>query len=199
MPASGSLDEKQGRRVCVGQIAGARGLKGEFFVRSFTADPHAVADYGPLSTEVGDRLLRIWVVGMTKNGLVVRAEGIDDRSAAEALQGTRLYVSRQALPPPAEDEFYHADLIGLEAELAGGDGAPLRRLGRVAAVHDFGAAPVLEIADTGSVPLMVPFSKEAVPEVDVAGGRIVVAPLPGLLGPDAEPGTDADASEVPRW
>jgi 16S rRNA processing protein RimM len=193
MPASESPDEKQGRRVCVGQIAGARGLKGEFFVRSFTADRHAVADYGPLSTEAGDRLLRIWVVGMTKNGLVVRAEGIDDRSAAEALQGTRLYVSRQALPPPAEDEFYHADLIGLEAELAGGDGAPLRRLGRVAAV------PVLEIADTGSVPLMVPFSKEAVPEVDVAGGRIVVAPLPGLLGPDAEPGTDADASEVPRW
>ena len=192
MPASRSVDQQQGRRVCVGQIAGARGLKGEFFVRAFTTDPCAIGAYGPLSNEAGDRLLQVSVLGATKNGLVVRAEGVDDRAAAEALRGTRLFVKREALPPPAEDEFYHADLIGLQAEFAGDDGAPPRLMGRVAAVHDFGATPVLEIESAGAPSLMIPFTRAAVPEVDIIGGRLVIASVPGLLGDDDEPGTDAD-------
>jgi 16S rRNA processing protein RimM len=187
MPATGILDEQQGRRICVGQIAGARGLKGEFFVRTFTADPRGLAKYGPLSSEAGDRLLQISIAGVTKNGLVVRAKGIEDRSAAEALRGVRLYVSREVLPPAAEDEFYYADLIGLKAEISGANDLPSRGLGRVTAVHDFGAGPVLEINEPGSPSFMVPFTKAAVPEVDLAAGRIVIAPVPGLLDADGEP------------
>jgi 16S rRNA processing protein RimM len=194
MAAGGPLDDKRYGRVCVGQITGARGLKGELFVRSFTADPRAVADYGPLSSDAGERVLSLTVVGTAKNALVVRAEGINDRSAAEALRGVRLYLDRAKLPAPAEDEYYHADLIGLEAELAGGDDARPRHLGAVVAVHDFGAGPVLEIEAAGSPALLVPFTKAAVPEVDIDGGRVVITPLPGLFGRDSEPG--ADAGEV---
>lgn len=193
MPARGPVDQ-QGR-ICVGQVAGPRGLKGEFFVRAFTTDPRAIGAYGPLSNEVGDRVLEVRVLGATKNGLVVRAEGINDRSAAEAIRGTRLFVKREALPPPAEDEFYHADLIGLSAELAHDDGAQPRRIGRVGAVHDFGAAPVLEIESAGALSLMIPFTKEAVPEVNLDLGRIRIASIPGLLADDAEPAISADEFE----
>jgi 16S rRNA processing protein RimM len=195
MPAPGKLEKQQGRRICVGQISGPRGLKGEFFVRTFTADPHGFAQYGPLSNEAGDRLLQISVVGVAKNGLIVRAEGIDHRSTAETLRGIRLYVSRDVLPPAAEDEFYHADLIGLHAEVAFADDLPPHRLGRVTAVHDFGATPVLEIEAAGSPSLMVPFTKAAVPDVDLAGGRIVIAPIPGLLDPDVGPKTVAGTTQ----
>ena len=124
--------------------------------------------------------------------MVVRADGIDDRSAAEALRGSGLYIDRAKLPPVAENEFYHADLIGLIAELAESENGPSRSLGEVAAVHDFGAGPLLEIEASGAPPVLVPFTEEAVPEVDIEGGRIVVAPLPGLFGtyrgPEAEAG-----------
>ena len=192
MPARGPVDQQQGRRICVGQVAGARGLKGEFFVRAFTADPHAIGNYGPLSNEAGDRLLQVRVLGATKSGLVVRALGIDDRSAAETLRGTRLFIRREALPPPAEDEFYHADLIGLEAELTGVDDAPPCRIGRVGAVHDFGAAPVLEIERTSAPALMIPFTKEAVPEVNLDLGLIRIASIPGLLAEGGESEISAD-------
>jgi 16S rRNA processing protein RimM len=195
MSAFGNLEEQQGRRICVGQISGVRGLKGEFFVRTFTADPRGLARYGPLSIEAEDRFLHVSVVGVAKNGVIVRAQGIEDRSAAEALRGSRLYVSRGMLPPPAEDEFYHVDLIGLHAEIASADDLPPHRLGRVTAVHDFGAAPVLEIEAAGSPSLMVPFTKAAVPDVDLAGGRIVIAPMPGLLDLDVEPKTVAGTTQ----
>lgn len=185
MPAR-QLDDQQGLRICVGEVAGARGLKGEFFVRSFTADPRALGEYGPLSNEARDRQFEIDVLGWTGKRLVVRAEGIDDRSAAEGLRGMRLYVDRERLPAPAEDEFYHADLIGLQAELFR-DGVFSRSLGCVVAVHDFGAAPVLEIDAPGSPSLMVPFTRAAVPEVDMAAGRMIVAEIPGLLGDYVEP------------
>ena len=167
------------------EIAGARGLKGEFFVRSFTADPRALGEYGPLSNEARDRQFEIEVLGCTGNRLVVRAEGVDDRSAAEGLRGMRLYVDRERLPAPADDEFYYADLIGLQAELFR-DGVFSHSLGRVVAVHDFGAAPVLEIAAPGSPSLMVPFTRAAVPEIDMAAGRMIVAQIPGLLGDDVK-------------
>jgi 16S rRNA processing protein RimM len=176
---------KRDSRVCVGRITGARGLTGELRVRSFTADPEAVAAYGPVVTDSGERVLHLRVVGTTKNAIVVRAAGIDDRAAAEALRGTGLYVDRAKLPPTADDEFYHADLIGLVAVHAGSESG--RPLGEVAAVHDFGAGPLLEIEAPGAPPVLVPFTRQAVLEVDVAGGRIVVAALPGLFGADRGP------------
>jgi 16S rRNA processing protein RimM len=189
MVASG---RKRDGRVCVGQITGARGLKGELCVRSFTVDPEAVAAYGPLATDSGERVLRLRIVGIRKNAMVVRADGIDDRSAAEALRGSGLYIDRAKLPPVAENEFYHADLIGLIAELAESENGPSRSLGEVAAVHDFGAGPLLEIEASGAPPVLVPFTEEAVPEVDIEGGRIVVAPLPGLFGTYCGPEAEAD-------
>lgn len=186
MVASG---RKRDGRVCVGRIIGAHGLKGELCVRSFTADPEAVAAYGPLTTDSGKRALRLHVAGRKKSALIVRVDGIDDRSAAEALRGTELYVDRAKLPSPAEDEFYHADLIGLVVELAGGANDASRSLGEVGAVHDFGAGPLLEIEAFDVPPVLIPFTKETVPEVDIEGGRIIVAPLPGLF--DTGSGSDA--------
>ena len=181
---------KRDGRVCLGQIIGARGLRGELCVRSFTADPEAVAAYGPLATDSCKHALRLHIAGRKKSALIVRVDGIGDRSAAEALQGTRLYVDRAKLPPPAEDEFYHADLIGLVVELAEGNAS--RSLGEVAAVHDFGAGPLLEIEVSGVAPVLIPFTKETVPEVDIEGGRIVVVPLAGLF----DTGSGSDAGEA---
>jgi 16S rRNA processing protein RimM len=185
-----TLDEQQGRPICVCQILGARGLRGEFFVRAFTADPHGFAQYGPLLNEAGDRLLRLRIVGVTKNGVVARAEGIEDRSAAEALRGMRLYVSRQVLPPAAEDEFYHADLIDLAVVDAGGNA-----LGSVAAVHNFGAGDLIEIKPTqGALTVLLPFTEAAVPVVDLAGKRIVVdaAEFAAAAAPATEPPSEAE-------
>lgn len=176
-------------RICVGRITGAHGLKGELSVRSFTAEPDDVAAYGPVTLQPGGRQLSIRVVGRKKLDLIVRAEGVGDRTAAEALRGCDLYVARTAFPPPAEDEFYHVDLIGLDVFADGQAESGVSgsvRLGRIAAVHEFGAAPVLEVDLNGNPAhgartVLVPFTREAVPVVDVDGGVVRVAPLPGLL------------------
>jgi len=167
--------------VCVGVVSGARGLKGDIRVRSFTAEPEGVAAYGPVVDENGAPLFDLAVVGTHKNDVIVRIEGVADRTQAEGLKGIRLYVPRTALPEPEAEEYYHADLIGLDAEMAG-----VGTLGTVRAVHDFGAGDVLEIDGGAEGPVMVPFTRAAVPEVDIAGGRIVIAPIPGLLADDAE-------------
>jgi len=161
-------------RVCVGVITGARGLKGEVRVKSFTARPEDVGAYGPLSDEAGTRTLRLAVTGPAKDAVIARVEGVADRTAAEALKGTRLYVARDALPAAAEDEFYHADLIGLRVEAVGGAGPAA--WGAVKAVHDFGGGALIEIERPDGATVMLPFTKKAVPEVDIAGGRIVVVP-----------------------
>ena len=182
MAATGSPDRE---RVCVGEIGAAHGLRGEFCVRSFTAEPRAVAGYGALTTDRGGPPLRLSVVGEKKGALIARADGIVLRDQAEALRGCRLYVERTALPRPDDDEFYYADLIGLRACLqADGGEVP----GRVSAVHDFGAGPMLEITREGQAPVLVPFSKAAVPHVDLSGGHLVIAALPGLLAPVGEGG-----------
>lgn len=159
-------------RVCVGVITGARGLKGEVRVKSFTARPADVGAYGPLADEAGTRTLRLTVTGPAKDAVIARVEGVADRDAAEALKGTRLYVDRDALPEPGEEEYYHADLIGLRVERAGEAGT----WGTVKAVHDFGGGALLDIERPDGASLMVPFTRAAVPEVDIAGGRIVVEP-----------------------
>lgn len=154
------------RLVCVGAIAGAFGVRGEARVKSFCAEPADIARYGPLSTADG-RSFALTITRTIGDGFAVRLSGVTTREDAEALRGTRLHVPRERLAPPAADEFYHADLIGLEAVDTGG-----AVLGRVRAVHDFGAGDVVEIA--GAPERMVPFTRAAVPMVDIAAGRLVV-------------------------
>lgn len=158
-------------RVLVGVIVGAHGVRGAVRIKSFTAEPAAIAAYGPLEDETGTRRFEIRLVGEGKGVVIATLKGIEDRNAAEALKGLRLYVARAALPPPGEEEFYHADLIGLAAVRR--DGTPL---GRVCAVHDFGAGDSLELALADGGTLLVPFTKAAVPEIDIAGGKLVVEP-----------------------
>ena len=168
-----------GGRVCVAAIAGAKGVRGEVRIRTFTEDPEAVAAFPALSDESG-RPVRLSVVARRPGALVARIAGADDRAAAEALRGRRLYVDRADLPPAGPEEFYHADLVGLAAALPDG-----RAVGRVAAVHDFGAGAVLEIAGADGASALLPFTREAAPEVAVAEGRIVVDPPSGLPGLEA--------------
>jgi 16S rRNA processing protein RimM len=181
-----------GRRVCVGAISGARGLNGDVWVKSFTATPEDVAAYGPVSDAAGKRRFTLRVVGHGSGGVIARIDGIADRTAAEAVKGIALFVDRAALPAPAEDEFYFADLIGLTAERADGNDEAGRVIGRVEAVHDFGAGAVLEVALAQGGIAMVPFSREAVPAVDLARGRLLIAPLPGLLAPN----TDSESGDA---
>ncbi|KJS40257.1 MAG: hypothetical protein VR70_06095 [Rhodospirillaceae bacterium BRH_c57] len=164
-------------RVCVGVIVGPHGIRGQVRVKSFTAEPEDIAAYGPVVDEFGARTFTLNVVGRSKGVVLCALKGVDDRNAAEMLRGVRLHVDRAVLPPPDEDdEFYHADLIGLRVEFS--DGVVL---GRVAAVYDFGAGDILEVrADNGGV-TMVPFTREAVPTIDMAGGRLIAERLAGLI------------------
>ena len=163
-------------RVCVGVIVGAQGVRGAVRVKPFTADPEAVAAYGPVEDEAGKWRFDLRVVGRAKGVVIATIAGVADRNAAEALKGVRLYVARDALPPPDEEEWYHADLLGLAATLA--DGTPL---GRVKAIHAFGAGDNLEIERQGAAPQLVPFTRAAVPVVDLAAGRVVIEPPDGLF------------------
>jgi len=164
-----------GGRVCVGVIAAAHGVAGLVRVKSFTATPDAIAAYGPLEDGAG-RAVRLELVGSAKGVVIARIAGIADRDAAERLRGELLYLARAALPPPEDEEYYHADLIGLAVELADGS-----RFGRVAAIHAYGAGDSIEIARDGAAPVVVPFTRAAVPVVDIAGGRLVIDPPEGLL------------------
>lgn len=155
--------------VCVAEVATAHGVRGAMKLRCFTEQPENVALYGPLLDEQGRELLRIRIIGSWRGGVIVEAEGVRDRTAAEFLRGVRLYVPRARLPAVGEDEFYHVDLVGLEARDESG-----AVLGRVVSVQDFGAGELLEIETAPGRTGFVTFSREAVPEVDLAGGRVVV-------------------------
>lgn len=161
--------------VCIGAIAGPHGVRGLVRVKSFTERPEDVASYGPVTDDRGRRF-DIALRGSVKGGVIAALSGVNDRDAAEALRGQRLWTPRAALPPAGEDEFYFADLIGLAAVAE--DGRPL---GEVAAVLEPGPVPVLEIRSADGESRLVPFSREAVPGIDLAAGRLVVAALPGLL------------------
>jgi len=171
-------------RVCLGIITGAHGIKGWVRVKSFTAEPEAIADYGPLSDESGARRFDIELVGVQKGVILARITGVEDRNAAERLKGLRLYVRRADLPPPEDGEFYEADLVGLEATHE--DGSPF---GTIRAVNNFGAGASLEIEDAAGKTVLVPFTNAAVPVVDLANRRVVVVPPAGLL--DAPSGDEA--------
>jgi len=164
------------KRVCLGVVTGAHGVQGAVRIKSFTAVPEDVAGYGPLTDESGARRFELRLVGTAKGVVVARLSDVADRNQAEGMRGLRLYLPRSALPQTAAEEYYHADLIGLEAVL--GDGTPV---GRVRAVHDFGAGDTLELTRPGAPPLMVPFTRAVVPNVELAMGRLVLDPPPGLL------------------
>jgi 16S rRNA processing protein RimM len=167
-------------RVCVGRIGAAHGIRGEVRLQSFTADPLAIANYGPLESEDGKRSFEIESVRPAKTVLVARLKGVTDRTQAEALCNVSLYMPRDRLPAPEADEYYHADLIGLTATTRDGE-----EIGSVVAVHDFGAGDMLELKlAAGSTTVMVPFNEQAVPQVDLAAGRIVVDPPAGTLPGD---------------
>jgi 16S rRNA processing protein RimM len=162
--------EDASARILLGRIAGAHGLRGEVLIHSFAELPESLAAYGPLTDAAGGKTFTILRVKPTPKGVVARLAGIGDRTAAEALKGVELYVLRARLPRPAEDEFYHADLIGLLAVDPEG-----RPFGRIAAIHNFGAGDLIEIALAGSAKTeLVPFTEATVPSLDVSAGRAVI-------------------------
>jgi 16S rRNA processing protein RimM len=161
------------RQVAVAEIGAAHGLKGEVRLRSFTATPMDVAKYGPLAAPDGRsfEIVSARPASGKSHMLVVRFKGVSDRTAAEALTGTPLSVPFERLPGAEEGEFYHADLIGLAAFSPEGE-----ILGTIVAVQNHGAGDLLEIAPAHGPSILVPFTETAVPEVDIAGGRVVAVP-----------------------
>lgn len=155
----------ESNRVCVGALAGAFGVQGEVRLKSFCAEPSDVASYGALFTEDGSRSFKVKLTRPIPGGFGARLSGVATKEEADALKGTRLYADRDRLPKLPDDEFYHADLIGLRAVDPGG-----KALGKVAAVLNHGAGDILELSGG----LLVPFTLAAVPMVDLAAGRLVV-------------------------
>jgi 16S rRNA processing protein RimM len=159
------------RDILLGVVIGAHGLGGEVKVKTFTAHPENFEAYGVLRDKTG-RQFRIAGMRAPKADIVVaRFDEIKNRDAADALKGTELFVAREALPPPDEDEFYHADLIGLAVEDESGN-----PLGVVGGLHNFGAGDVLAVARSDGDELFLPFTRENVPIIDMKAGRVVVAP-----------------------
>ena len=174
------------RRICIAKFGAAHGVRGEVRLWPFTENPLSVAGYGPLETQDGRRRFEIASVRAAKDHLVARIKGIDTRYDAEALNGLELYVAREKLPATDDDEFYHADLIGLAAVTA--EDAPL---GRIVAVHNFGAGDIIEVAlGNGGETRLLPFSNAVVPTVDLAARRAVIV-LPEEI--EGEPPNSADA------
>lgn len=190
------------RLVCLGVITGPHGIRGHVRVKSYTEAPADIARYGPLADSAGGRALRLTVTGRSRTLLIAAVDGVGDRNGAEALAGRQLFVPRAVLPTPGDEEYYHADLIGLTA-VTGEDGSTL---GTVRGVFDFGAGDVLEVVCEAGGTVMVPFTRDAVPHVDLTGRRLLVADLAGMLeggagedAPDAagEEGARAEAPAAP--
>jgi 16S rRNA processing protein RimM len=155
--------------ICVARIGGAHGVRGAVKLWTFTQDPLAVQRYGPLATKDGVRQFEVAHARQAKDHLVATFKGVTTREEAERLNGLELYVAREKLPATDEGEFYHTDLIGLTAVTAAD--APL---GRVVAIHNFGAGDIIEIAPSHGATMLLPFTNAVVPTVDLAGGRVVI-------------------------
>lgn len=163
--------------VCVGALAGAYGVKGESRLKSFCAVPEDIARYSPLTDARGAAAYAITLTGTISNGFAARIAGVTSKEQADALRGVRLYARRAQLPSLPDDEFYHADLIGLEVLDTGGT-----PLGHVRSVLNHGAGDLLEIHGPGlAATLLLPFTRAAVPTVDLERGRIIADPPDGLL------------------
>lgn len=162
-------------RILLGQIGAAHGIKGEVRIAAHTQDPEAIASYGPLETDRPGLTVTITRARLQKNVVVANIKGITDRTAAENLNGVSLFVDRDRLPPPDdEDDFYHADLLGLTARLESGV-----VIGQVSALPNFGAGDLIEIRDPQSGDtFLYPFTKAVVPVVNIAEGYLtIVVPL----------------------
>ncbi|HXI07081.1 MAG: ribosome maturation factor RimM [Bradyrhizobium sp.] len=155
--------------VCVARIGAAHGVRGAVKLWTFTEDPLAVQSYGPLTTKDGARQFEIASVREAKDHLVATFKGVATRNDAERLNGIELYVPREKLPAVDDGEYYHTDLIGLAAVNEAGE-----PLGRVIAIHNFGAGDIIEIAPAKGATLLLPFTNAVVPTVDIAGGRVVI-------------------------
>ena len=162
------------RKILVGVISGAHGVKGLVRLKSFTAEPEAIGSYKPLSDENGKREFAIKIISATNSHFIVEIKGVKDRDEAEALRGTKLFVERTALPKLKKREFYESDLVGLTAQDAKG-----KNRGKVIAVHNYGGGPFLEIEPPEGKAFMLPFSDACVPEVDMKEGHITIAPPEG--------------------
>ncbi|WP_245964210.1 ribosome maturation factor RimM [Roseovarius spongiae] len=166
--------------ICIGAIAGAFGVHGEVRLKSFAATPEDIAAYGPLTTEDGSRSFTVTLTGQASNGFTARLSGVATKEEADALRGLRLYAERARLPTLPDDEFYHADLVGLAVFDTGG-----RPLGTVRAVLNHGASDLLEIETPGAAETaLLPFTRAAVPTVDLRAGRIVADPPEGVFPED---------------
>ena len=175
-------------------IGAAHGIRGELRVKTFTGDPLALGDYGPLYAKDG-RAFEVIDIRPANTVVVVRFKGVNDRNAAEALAGTELFIDRSALPDDGEaDEFYHADLVGLTVKDETG-----ATIGKVSAIHNFGADDILEVTVDGRKGVLIPFSQAAVPEVSVAGGFIRIdAAAAGLTDSDDDPEPAGDSGPTAK-
>ena len=156
-------------RICIARIGAAHGVRGAVKLWPFTEDPLAVMDYGPLTTKDGARQFEVATARAAKDHLVATLKGVATREEAERLNGIELYIAREKLPATDADEYYHADLIGLAAVNAANE-----PIGRVLAIHDFGAGTIIEIAPPSGPTMLLPFTHAVVPTVDLAGGRVVI-------------------------
>ena len=167
-------------RICVAKIGAAHGVRGEVKLWPFTEDPMAVIDYGPLSSKDGARQFEVVRARIAKDHLVAALKGITTRDDAERINGIELYIPRDRLPPTDTGEYYHADLIGLRA--VDPEGA---EIGKVLAIHNFGAGDIIEIAPPQGPTLLLPFNDAVVPTVDLDKGQVVIV-MPGEIeGEDA--------------
>ena len=164
-----SPEAADANRICVGVITGAHGMGGAVKVKSYTADPKDIAVYDGVTDKSGERRFELRVVRSGGKALIVKIDGVDDRTKAEALKGTEMYVSRTALPQLEEDEFYYSDLVGLEVELADGS-----KFGVVRLVGNYGAGDVMEIEMADGKTVFFPFTKAVVPVVDFGSQRMVI-------------------------
>jgi 16S rRNA processing protein RimM len=171
--------------ICVARIGAAHGVRGAVKLWTFTEDPLAVQRYGPLLSKDGARQFEVTHAREARDHLVATLKGVATREDAERLNGIELYIAREKLPATDEDEYYHADLIGLAAVTTSD-----QPLGRVLAIHDFGAGTIIEIAPPQGPTLLLPFTHAVVPTVDLAGGRVVIE-LPAEIEGDDPANTDA--------
>src|SRR5690349_1785470 len=168
-------------QICVARIGAAHGVRGAVRLWTFTEDPLAVRDYGPLMTKDGSRQFEVTHVREAKDHLVATLKGVATRDDAERLNGIELYVPRDRLPETDDGEYYHADLIGLAAVTTAE-----QPLGKVIAIHNFGAGDIIEIAPPQGATMLLPFTNAVVPTVDLAGGRVVIE-LPQEIQGDEPP------------
>jgi len=183
------------RKVCIGVIAGAHGVRGQVRVKSFTAEPQDVTAYGPVTDASGARQFDLRITGAARGMMLAKIDGVGDRNAADLLRGTELYVDRDRLPEPDEDEFYYADLIGLDAVSTDGTA-----LGSVRAMHNFGAGDMIELDNGSGKTELLPFTAAVVASVDLEAGVVTIdPPFEIFVRPDAplddeeDPGKNGEA------